>query len=316
MYLKVFMTFFCILSLIIYGSQALAKTEKDEMKAIVQEAFEKMWNGHEFDERFVSKVFDQNYVLNDNGRLKYVGFDGLENFFNIVLYVIPDLQIKIDDQIAEDDIVATRWTGKGTHKGRFIDVEPTGKVMEWTGITLSHFSDGKILKEWVYYDVYGLLYQMGKTSIMKQEIFNWGPPSEVKGNPGDPKSNKAIVIHYVEAWNQHNSENLDDILSADLVSHDKGVWKGIEGQSWLIDYYCKVFPNLQVITHELIAEGDLVAGHWTMTGTHQGEFYEMKPTGRKVEHSGINIFRMVDGKIAEVWSANDFYGLLLQLGAF
>lgn len=310
-----FLTLFCVLSLIIHGSQALAQTKGDEMKAIVQETFEKIWNGHEFDRKFVSKVFDQNYVLHDNGRLKYEGFDGLENFFNIVLYVVPDFQVKIDDQIAEGDIVATRWTAKGTHKGRFIDVDPTGKVMEWTGITLSHFSNGKILKEWVYYDVYGLLYQMGKTSIMKQEIFNWGPPSEIKGNPGDPKSNKAIVMRYDEAWYQHKTEDLDNIFSVDVINHIAGVWKGIEGQKWLIDYYCKAFPDLQG-TAEYIAEGDLVVEHWTATGTHQDEIYGLKPTGKRVEFKGITIYRIADGKIVETWWANDFYGLLLQLGAF
>lgn len=62
MFVKFFLTLFCILSLIVYGFQALAKTKGDEIKAIVQESFEKIWNGYEFDHKFVSKIVDDRLI--------------------------------------------------------------------------------------------------------------------------------------------------------------------------------------------------------------------------------------------------------------
>jgi len=52
---------------------------------------------------------------------------------------------------------------------------------------------------------------------------------------------------------------------------------------------------------ETIAEGDRVMVRWTFHGTHLGEFHSLPPTGKPVAYSGINIFRVADGKIAEIW---------------
>ena len=74
-------------------------------------------------------------------------------------------------------------------------------------------------------------------------------------------------------------------------------------------------PDLQLIVEDQIAEGDKVATRWRMCGTHSGaEFMGMPPTGRKVDVTGISIDRLVKGKIAEHWSAEDALGMMQQLG--
>ncbi|GHF57745.1 hypothetical protein GCM10010218_43950 [Streptomyces mashuensis] len=67
--------------------------------------------------------------------------------------------------------------------------------------------------------------------------------------------------------------------------------------------------------HRQICEGDQVATHWTWTGTHQGDFMGVQPTGREAAMDGVTVFRFEDGRIAEGWWTYDLLGLLRQLGA-
>ena len=64
----------------------------------------------------------------------------------------------------------------------------------------------------------------------------------------------------------------------------------------------------------MIAEDDRVMVRWTSHGTHQGESRGLPPTGKQVTNSGINIFRIADGKIVEVWDIFDRLWVWQQLG--
>ena len=70
----------------------------------------------------------------------------------------------------------------------------------------------------------------------------------------------------------------------------------------------------RMTVEELIAENDRVMVRWTFQGTHQGEFSGLPPTHKHVTYSGINIFRIADGKIAEVWDIYDRLWMWQQLG--
>jgi ketosteroid isomerase-like protein len=76
-----------------------------------------------------------------------------------------------------------------------------------------------------------------------------------------------------------------------------------------------VWGDYRFIIHEVIAEADRVMVHWTFQGTQQGEFQGLPPTNLPVTYAGINIFRIVDGRIAEIWDMFDRLWLWQQLGA-
>jgi steroid delta-isomerase-like uncharacterized protein len=73
----------------------------------------------------------------------------------------PDLRIMIDEQIAEGPLVATRWTARGTHRGDFNGIPPTGRESTVTGITIDRVSNGQIAESWTNWDTFGLLKQLG-----------------------------------------------------------------------------------------------------------------------------------------------------------
>lgn len=74
---------------------------------------------------------------------------------------VPDLKVTIEDQIAEGDRVATRWSAVGTHRGPLLGLAPTGKVVRVTGVNVGRFVDGKIAESWFNFDMLTLLQQLG-----------------------------------------------------------------------------------------------------------------------------------------------------------
>ena len=74
------------------------------------------------------------------------------------------------------------------------------------------------------------------------------------------------------------------------------------------------FPDLHEMSDVLVAEGDQVARVYTAKGTFKDEFMGIPPTGKQIVVKGIQVFRIVDGRIAEVWSSSDDLGMMQQLG--
>jgi steroid delta-isomerase-like uncharacterized protein len=77
----------------------------------------------------------------------------------------------------------------------------------------------------------------------------------------------------------------------------------------------RAYPDLHVAVEDLIAEADKVVCRNVVTGTHQGEYLGLPPTGRSVTYDEIFIFRFEDGRIAETWGVVDVLAQLRQLGA-
>jgi steroid delta-isomerase-like uncharacterized protein len=76
----------------------------------------------------------------------------------------------------------------------------------------------------------------------------------------------------------------------------------------------RAFPDLHVSVEDAIAEGDKVVSRNTVTGTHQGEYMGLTPTGRSIAYNEIFIFRFAGGRIAETWGVVDVLSQLRQLG--
>jgi predicted ester cyclase len=74
------------------------------------------------------------------------------------------------------------------------------------------------------------------------------------------------------------------------------------------------FPDLRIAESDGIREGDKAAFRWVMSGTHEGEFMGVAPTGKRVEAMGMDVVRVVDGEIVEHWGEFDVIGMLRQLG--
>jgi steroid delta-isomerase-like uncharacterized protein len=92
------------------------------------------------------------------------GVEAMKAFATEFREAFPDFRDSIDIQIAEDDMVATRFTSRGTHRGTFMGVEPTNKELSWTGITIDRISEGKIVESWANWDMMGMMQQLDAVS--------------------------------------------------------------------------------------------------------------------------------------------------------
>jgi predicted ester cyclase len=127
---------------------------------------------------------------------------------------------------------------------------------------------------------------------------------------------KAIKRQEYEAVNQKNLNALEEVVASDVISHPArlGQAPGLEGVKQLFSSLYAAFPDFHIDIEDMIAEGDRIVARVTGSGTHQGEFMGIAPTGNRVEFSAIDIARIVEGKIVEHWSNSDQLGLIQQLG--
>jgi predicted ester cyclase len=89
------------------------------------------------------------------------GIEGYKQFFPMLYAGFPDYHATVEDIIAAGDKVVHRFTGRGTHKGEWMGIAPTGKQVTATGILIYRITGGKIVEEWLQYDVMGLMQQLG-----------------------------------------------------------------------------------------------------------------------------------------------------------
>jgi predicted ester cyclase len=91
----------------------------------------------------------------------------------------------------------------------------------------------------------------------------------------------------------------------------------LDSEAWtqFIASFAEAFPDLRLTVEDILSEGDVVAARIAFHGTHRGEFQGIPPTNKQVAFSGIEIDRMVDGKVQEHWFELDQLGLMRQLGA-
>jgi steroid delta-isomerase-like uncharacterized protein len=131
-----------------------------------------------------------------------------------------------------------------------------------------------------------------------------------------PDDNKALVRRYLSAFNEQDHDTLSDLLAEDVVEH--GIHEELHGVDAIIDFleaHFEAFPDYSGETEAMVAEGDTVAVRYTTSGTHTDEYRDVEPTGHTVEWSGMAMYRIEDGRIAEIWLEENRLGLLEQLEA-
>ena len=119
-----------------------------------------------------------------------------------------------------------------------------------------------------------------------------------------------------DLFNQGKFDAADEIYAPNHTSHDPQA-PGVNGAAAMKQYigaYRSAFPDLHITVDDTVAEGDKVALRWTARGTHKGELQGIPPTGKLIVTTGINIFLIKDGKVAEEWVNWDTMGFMQQLG--
>lgn len=135
-----------------------------------------------------------------------------------------------------------------------------------------------------------------------------------------PEENKELIRRGIEEVTNQRKLNLaPEYFAPDFKRHDLGrLFPDRAGAGGVRDHISMILtamPDMRLDVHEILADGDKVAVWYTLRGTHTGEFLGVRGTGGQVAVAGINIYRVVDGKVVETWQLSDGLGLLRQLGA-
>ena len=129
-----------------------------DAKEIVRRLTEDAWK----DPSVIDELAAGNYVGYDPTEPEPVrGPAGLRAQLQTYIDAFEGAHVTVDEQFAEGDLVATRWTGRGTHTGEIQGVAPTGKEVTVTGITISRVENGKVVEERQVWDALGMLVQIG-----------------------------------------------------------------------------------------------------------------------------------------------------------
>lgn len=127
---------------------------------------------------------------------------------------------------------------------------------------------------------------------------------------------KTIAQRFMDAlWNEENYAVVDKLLATDYDGHSSTVINGSDGAKQFVPMLRRAIPDFKFTVLDQIAEGDKVATRWKMQGTHEGKFQGLPPSGRKIEITGITIFRVANSKLIDGWTSEDLLGLYQQLGA-
>ena len=108
---------------------------------------------------------------------------------------------------------------------------------------------------------------------------------------------------------------VDIMFAPDAVDHDPAPFQeqGREGFRRFFHYLVSGFPDFTITPERMVADDDSIAFAYTLTGTHQGEFEGVAPTGRRIEVRGLQLGRFENGQIVERWGATDMATLVSQI---
>ncbi len=117
------------------------------------------------------------------------------------------------------------------------------------------------------------------------------------------EENKAVVRRiYEKLWDERRLDVADELIAEDAVNYDTGLVPlpfGPEEMKGTVRMVTAAFPDNRHEVEDLFAEGDQVMARVRLTGTHEGSFMGIPPTGRRIEISEIHVYRLRDGKAVE-----------------
>jgi len=132
----------------------------EQNKVIVRRLFEELWNKGNLS--VADQLFSPNYAHHDPSTPDFGrGPESERKRATLYRTAFPDLQLTIEDIIAEGETVMARWSCRGTHKGDLSGISPTGKQFTISGVTIARLTNGKLAEGYVNWDALGLMQQLG-----------------------------------------------------------------------------------------------------------------------------------------------------------
>lgn len=158
----------------------------------------------------------------------------------------------------------------------------------------------------------------GKMSAVRSHEFATVPPY-AGASSVDTEASRSLVTRFIDTvLNGRDMEALAEIASPDILIHPTAMpceagFYGVDGVGRWLEASWEAFADLVVADYATVAHGDIVAVRWTARGTSTGDFLTLPATGGTIEFTGVSMYRVEDGGIAEIWDTRNTLGILQQL---
>ena len=139
----------------------------EDNKAIIQKFTEELWHNHNLD--IIDALFHEDAIIHSPFSIKQ-GSLTMRQAAEKWLESFPDLEIVINDLIAEGDKVVARWQAQGTHTGGFFDTVPTHKEVTFSGVTTFEIKSGRVAEYWALVDINAILSQLRDYDYMAEAL--------------------------------------------------------------------------------------------------------------------------------------------------
>jgi steroid delta-isomerase-like uncharacterized protein len=239
--------------------------------------------------------------------------------------------VVIEQLIASGDQVAGRITQDGRQTGAFFGVPATGKPVHIEAIEIWRIQHGQIVEGWHIENILQLLIQIGAvpspsgraatpvaaTPVMAQATPTMEMPTASPMST-DTAANVAVVRRFYDTVNSGNLAAFDEFVAPDAVDHDPAVANQPPGRTGIrqeIAALRTAFPDYHVVNQDIFAEGDLVVVRSMAQGTQNGPLAAIPPSGKPVQFGAMDIWRVANGQVVDVWHIEQLFNVLVQIGA-
>ena len=124
--------------------------------------------------------------------------------------------------------------------------------------------------------------------------------------------NRSLYLSYLEYCNEHDIDRMASFYASTIKVNDVPMDPAAVAAQFALLF--SAFPDWHWEIRHLVVDGDYIALHFTVTGTHRGAFQGIEATGRRVTISEFTFYRLEDGKFAEVWDHADMDAVMRQIG--
>lgn len=302
---------------------ACPATTEDENRAVVQRWYDLIDAG---DVAGFADVFSPVVIQHAADFADARGIEEIQASFGPFLAAFPDMAHDVQQVAADGDLVAARVVATGTHQGEFMGIVPTGREVTWTALAIFRIECGRIAEHWSEVDSVGRLVQLGAIPPLGSSSSGTPAAGEAAGDAASSPATCADTTEaenadlvrrwYDEVWSAGNDANLDEMIAPDHVHHRvlNRITTGSAARVATIKRWRTTMPDLVTSPDFLFTDGDRVVVRWTATGTQDGPWEDIPPTGNTVTWTGNTIFRIECGRIAEEWSEADSLAFFRQLG--
>ena len=274
-------------------------------KAIIRRFVDEAWNQGNFanlDSLVSPDTIVHHYLI---GTL--TGKDAVIGWIGYARSLVPDLRVTIERLVAEGDQVVMHWSSRGTYADPALSW-PANQY-SGSGLIVYVLKDGLIVEQWYSAD-----------SLLEAQGGQPSPQAPAAPDAARTDASKAVVSQALEFVNGHDLDTLDAHFSPTVAIHATSAqplavdYYGLDGARAYYEALFAAFPDLTYQADDVIAEDNLVMVRWTARGTFSGEYQGVSGGGQPVEVAGISLWRVADGKIAELWVSMDTLKLLQEMG--